>query len=115
MMNSVSIMRTSSRGFLFQGLRLVFLAIGAGSVCVLGQSVRISADRGTATVLVEPYAPNIVRVSISSINSDALAAEQTRSSLVHLESRLRRSSSIITALFRRSDFFLVPPGHLVAL
>lgn len=73
MMNSLS-MRTSSRIFLLQGLSLVFLAIGAGSVSLLGQAVRVSTARGTATVLIEPYAPNIVRVSISSIKSDALAS-----------------------------------------
>jgi hypothetical protein len=66
-------MRTFSRIFLLQGLSLVFLAIGAGSVSLLGQAVRVSTARGTATVLIEPYAPNIVRVSISSIKSDALA------------------------------------------
>lgn len=73
MMNSLSRMRTSSRYLRFQGLKLVSLAIGAGSLSVLGQPARVSADRGTATILVEPYAPNIVRVSISSIKSDALA------------------------------------------
>jgi alpha-D-xyloside xylohydrolase len=41
-------------------------------VC-LAQTARISADRGEATVLVEPYAPNIVRVSLSLRKSDALA------------------------------------------
>jgi alpha-D-xyloside xylohydrolase len=65
--------RTFSRNLLFQRLTLVFLAIGAGSASVLGQPAHISVDRGTATVLVEPYAPNIVRVSISSIKKDALA------------------------------------------
>src|SRR5665213_1626883 len=72
MMNSLP-MRTSSQILLLQGLTLVFLAIGAGSVSLLGQAARVSAARGTATVLIEPYAPNIVRVSISSIKSDALA------------------------------------------
>jgi alpha-D-xyloside xylohydrolase len=38
------------------------------------QIARISADRGSATVLVEPYAPNIVRVSMSLLKDDALAA-----------------------------------------
>jgi alpha-D-xyloside xylohydrolase len=34
----------------------------------------ISTDRGDATVLIEPYAPNIVRVSLSLRKNDALAA-----------------------------------------
>ena len=34
----------------------------------------ISTDRGAATVLIEPYAPNIIRVSISLQKPDALAA-----------------------------------------
>jgi alpha-D-xyloside xylohydrolase len=38
------------------------------------QSARIATDRGTTTVLVEPYAPNIVRVSMSLLKGDALAA-----------------------------------------
>ncbi len=38
------------------------------------QAVHIQTDRGTTTVLVEPYAPNIVRVSLSSIKEDAIAA-----------------------------------------
>lgn len=37
------------------------------------QTTHISAERGTATVLVEPYAPNIVRVSMSLRKEDALA------------------------------------------
>ena len=73
MMTSLFMMRTFSHDFPFQRLTLVFLAIGAGSASVLGQPAHISVDRGTATVLVEPYAPNIVRVSISSIKKDALA------------------------------------------
>lgn len=35
---------------------------------------RLEVDRGAATVLVEPYAPNIVRVSVSLRKQDALAA-----------------------------------------
>jgi alpha-D-xyloside xylohydrolase len=36
-------------------------------------SAKISTQRGDATVLVEPYAPNILRVSISLLKQDALA------------------------------------------
>src|ERR1035437_8240667 len=35
---------------------------------------QIGVSRGAATILVEPYAPNIVRVSMSLRKSDALAA-----------------------------------------
>ncbi|AEU37893.1 glycoside hydrolase family 31 protein [Granulicella mallensis] len=38
------------------------------------QAVHIQTDRGTATVLVEPYAPNIVRVSLSLRKEDAVSA-----------------------------------------
>jgi len=37
------------------------------------QTTQIQAERGTTTVLVEPYAPNIVRVSLSLRKDDALA------------------------------------------
>ena len=52
----------------------MILALSAGIACASGQSAHISSDRGTATVLVEPYATNIVRVSISLRKQDALAA-----------------------------------------
>jgi alpha-D-xyloside xylohydrolase len=38
------------------------------------QAANITTERGDATVLVEPYAPNIVRVSLSLRKDDALAA-----------------------------------------
>lgn len=41
---------------------------------ISGQSVEIRAHRDTATILIEPYAPNIVRVSMSLRENDALAA-----------------------------------------
>ncbi len=40
----------------------------------LAHTQNISTDRGDATVLIEPYAPNIIRVSISLQKADALAA-----------------------------------------
>ncbi len=36
-------------------------------------TVKLSTQRENATVVVEPYAPNIVRVSISLLKQDALA------------------------------------------
>jgi alpha-D-xyloside xylohydrolase len=48
-------------------------AILVASGC-FAQTARISTERGDATVLVEPYAPNIVRVSLSLRKEDALAA-----------------------------------------
>ncbi len=49
------------------------LALLASSVQLSAQSAEIRAERGTATVLIEPYAPNIVRVSMSLRKDDALA------------------------------------------
>ncbi|MGA3132724.1 MAG: TIM-barrel domain-containing protein [Terracidiphilus sp.] len=50
----------------------------AANVLYIGLGVahaqHIQVQRGTATVLVEPYAPNIVRVSLSVRRGDALAA-----------------------------------------
>ena len=39
----------------------------------LAQAAHLQTERGTATVLVEPYAPNIVRVSLSLRKEDALS------------------------------------------
>src|SRR5579862_1020513 len=52
---------------------LIFLPLVAASSGVIAQPAHVSADRGTATVLIEPYAPNIVRVSMSLRKEDALA------------------------------------------
>ena len=41
---------------------------------VVAEDAHIRTNRGDATVLVEPYAPNIVRVSLSLSEKDALAA-----------------------------------------
>lgn len=60
-----------SRGFYCPSL--IFLVLGALSGAIVAQPAHIDANRGTATVLVEPYAPNIVRVSIGLIKSDAVA------------------------------------------
>jgi alpha-D-xyloside xylohydrolase len=51
-----------------------FLMLIAASLHISGQPVEIRAHRGTATILIEPYAPNIVRVSMSLRENDALAA-----------------------------------------
>ncbi len=50
------------------------LALAATSLCAAGQTAEIRTQRGTATVLIEPYAANIVRVSMSLSKDDALAA-----------------------------------------
>ena len=51
------------------------IASNAGSAAAQGGgTARVVTTRGEATVLVEPYAPNIVRVSISLLRNDALAA-----------------------------------------
>ncbi len=44
------------------------------SLHISGQTAEIRTQRGAATVLIEPYAPNIVRVSMSLRENDALAA-----------------------------------------
>ena len=64
--------RLRSSSLLYAGSML--LSLSAGTASVSAQAARISTDRGTATVLVEPYATNIVRVSISLRKQDALAA-----------------------------------------
>ncbi len=51
---------------------ILALAI-AGTRCMAAQNGVIRTDRGNATVLIEPYAPNIVRVSLSLRKQDALA------------------------------------------
>ena len=51
----------------------MFLTANGGSLGLFAQPAHISAQRGTATILIEPYAPNIVRVSLSLRRDDALA------------------------------------------
>ena len=55
------------------GVVIAGLVISAVPGC-LAQTAHISTERGDAAVLVEPYAPNIVRVSLSLRKDDALAA-----------------------------------------
>jgi alpha-D-xyloside xylohydrolase len=50
---------------------MVAVATVSGSV-VLGQ--KLTLDRANATVMVEPYAPNVVRITLSLIKAEALAA-----------------------------------------
>lgn len=52
----------------------LLLALVVAPLCAAGQTAEIRTQRGTATVLIAPYAPNIVRVSISLSKNDALAA-----------------------------------------
>ncbi len=49
------------------------LALIVSSLQISAQPAEIRTERGTATVLVEPYSPNIVRVSMSLRKDDALA------------------------------------------
>jgi alpha-D-xyloside xylohydrolase len=51
-------------------------ALSCAAVCiaVVVPAQQLTLDRSNATVLIEPYAPNIVRVSISLSKPDALAA-----------------------------------------
>jgi alpha-D-xyloside xylohydrolase len=51
---------------------LVLTAFTASDPGASGQ--KLTLDRGPATVMVEPYAPNVVRVTLSLIKADALAA-----------------------------------------
>jgi alpha-D-xyloside xylohydrolase len=55
------------------GLVVAASTISAVPGC-FAQTAQISTERGDATILVEPYAPNIVRVSLSLRKDDALAA-----------------------------------------
>lgn len=59
------------RGFAVVGIA-VWIVLGMIHGVAHAQDIR--TERGTATVLVEPYAPNIVRVSLSLRRDDALAA-----------------------------------------
>jgi alpha-D-xyloside xylohydrolase len=53
----------------------LIVAIAASQFTSLAaQAQRMTLDRGKTTVLVEPYAPNIVRVSLSLRKEDAIAA-----------------------------------------
>ena len=58
------------------GLQALIATVATLMPCAsaYGQTTNISTDRGDATVLIEPYAPNIVRVSLSLRKDDALAA-----------------------------------------
>ena len=61
---------------LARGASLLAFVVG-GLVCgssTVASAQQLSLSRGEATVLVEPYAPNIVRVSMSLRREDALAA-----------------------------------------
>src|SRR5258708_16215168 len=44
----------------------------ASCVCVLAQS-RVVLERGKSTIVLEPYAPNIIRVTLSMLREPALA------------------------------------------
>src|ERR1700759_5107843 len=51
------------------GLLLLIVSASRGAV-----AQRLSVSRDNATILVEPYSPNVVRVSLSLRRDDALAA-----------------------------------------
>src|SRR5579875_1000198 len=56
------------------GLFLLSLLFFVGSLPCLAQSAQISLDRGGNTVTVEPYAPNILRITLSIDKAQAKAA-----------------------------------------
>lgn len=70
-LNGLMVLTCCRRWFLCSVL--ASLAVCCSSAVVVAQASRISATRGNATVLIEPYAPNIVRVSISLLKDFALA------------------------------------------
>ena len=55
--------------FVFSGWRLQRGMLAGVAV----PAQKLDADRGKATVMVEPYAPNVVRVTLSLIKDEALA------------------------------------------
>ena len=57
---------------LFAVCAVFFSGLGLTGAAALGQ--KLTLDRGKATVMVEPYAPNVVRVTLSLIKDRALAA-----------------------------------------
>jgi alpha-D-xyloside xylohydrolase len=63
---------TFYRNSIVRGSALIILIASGMPYSIWAQPTHINADRGTATVLIEPYAPNIVRVSMSLRKSDAL-------------------------------------------
>ena len=52
----------------FCGVLIAGLVVSVGA-----QAQKLTLDRGKATVMVEPYAPNVVRVTLSLIKDEALA------------------------------------------
>src|SRR5580692_8125741 len=53
---------------------ILVLLVGAGMLLGgVAVAQQLSLSRGEATVLIEPYAPNVVRVSLSLRRDDALA------------------------------------------
>ncbi len=66
--------RADSRTLLSRSCVLTLFVLSGASNSIVSQPVHISAHRGATTVLIEPYAPNIVRVSMSVRRDDALAA-----------------------------------------
>ncbi len=73
----------ASRGFrgasLLSRLALACAVVPCSAAIVPAQDLRLHRDN--ATVLVEPYAPDIVRVSLSLNRADALAAPVPRPGL----------------------------------
>ena len=43
------------------------------AACAAAQETRVVLDRGGSTIVLEPYAPNIIRVTLSLLKQPALA------------------------------------------
>jgi len=62
---------------LFESIRKAFplvIAVGIPGVALNAQENRIAVDREGSTIVLESYASDIVRVTISTLNDQAIAA-----------------------------------------
>ena len=55
-----------------KALLLVIVAATAG-IALQAQDNRIVIDRDSSTIVLEPYAPNIIRVTLSTLKDQAIA------------------------------------------
>ena len=61
---------------LFESIRKVLLLVMAAAIpgiALHAQESRIVIDRDGSTIVLEPYAPNIVRVTLSTLKDQAIA------------------------------------------
>jgi alpha-D-xyloside xylohydrolase len=66
--------RSSAFFAVFTGIALTTVALSGTNLPAQSPSQRLELDRGGATVVLEPYAPNILRVTLSLKRAPALAA-----------------------------------------